>query len=121
MNNGIYIASKTRHAGRWKDLRARGVPIISTWIDEAEVGATPDFDDLWRRCIREAATAKALVVYREQDDVLKGGWIEVGAALASGVPVYAVGLDGFTISRSSLITHFSTLDDAIEAASALPN
>jgi hypothetical protein len=46
---GIYIASKTVHAARWRDLRAQGLPIISTWIDEAEIGATGDWPDLWHR------------------------------------------------------------------------
>ncbi len=34
--SGIYIASKTEHAHRWRFLRDKvGEPIISTWIDEA--------------------------------------------------------------------------------------
>jgi hypothetical protein len=115
--NGIYIASKTRHAGRWKDLRAKGFPIISTWIDEAREGESADLDDLWSRCIAEASGCRVLIVYREQDDILKGGWVEVGAALAAGVPVYAVGLDGFTIAEHKRVKHFPTIEDAFSAAS----
>ena len=87
---GIYIASKTRHADKWRALRASGTTILSTWIDEAGTGETQDFADLWIRCVREAATCDALVFYAECGDVLKGAFVEVGAALAAGRPVYIV-------------------------------
>lgn len=113
---GIYIASKTKHADRWRRLRDdAGLPIISTWIDEAGAGESGDLSDLWRRCILEASTASALVLYREPDDVLKGGWVELGAALACGVPVFAVGIEEFTIARDKRIRHFATLDAALAA------
>lgn len=75
----IYVASKT--------FRLDGFPVHSTWIDEAGQGETLDWADLWRRCVSEAATATALVVYAESTDVLKGALVEVGAALAAGRPV----------------------------------
>lgn len=87
----IYIASKTKHAARWVLLRRLGAPIVSTWIDEAGDGASPDIPDLAMRCIREAATADRVVLYCEPGELHKGTLIEVGAALASGVPVYCVG------------------------------
>jgi hypothetical protein len=114
--HGIYIASKTKHADKWKRLRDQGVPIISTWIDEAGAGETSDFHDLWKRCLTESATCGALVSYREPGEVLKGGWVEIGAALANGVPVYAVGLEEFTIAGYRGITHFSSIEVAIAAA-----
>lgn len=114
--NGIYIASKTRHAHLWRDLRAAGAPIISTWIDEAGEGESADLHDLWDRCISESKGCKTLIVYREPEDVLKGAWVEIGAALASGKPVYAVGLSGFTISKYRGIKHFPSLADAFKAA-----
>lgn len=114
---GIYIASKTKHADRWRFLRDKvGEPIISTWIDEAGVGETEDFSDLWRRCILEASTAELLIIYRERDDVLKGGWVELGAALASGVPVFAVGIEEFSIAHDTRIRHFPDMKAAIAAA-----
>lgn len=113
----IYIASKTRHADRWLAMRAAGAPIISTWIDEAGEGASADLHDLWDRCITESKSCKTLIVYREPDDVLKGAWVEIGAALAAGVPVFAVGLDGFTISHFRGIRHFPTIEEAFAAAS----
>ncbi len=116
---GIYIASKTQHAQRWRFLRdAVGYPIISTWIDEAGEGETSDWSDLWERCVREASTATALIVYREPDEVLKGGWIEVGAALAAGVPVFAVGIDEFSIAKSGKLTLCRDMKEAIEKSFA---
>lgn len=113
---GIYIASKTRHADRWRAMRAAGMPIISTWIDEAGEGESADLHDLWDRCIEEASTCAAIVVYREPGDVLKGAWIELGAALALGVPVFAVGLEEYTVAKFKPIQHFQTVEAAFEAA-----
>jgi hypothetical protein len=89
----IYIASKTVHAPRWRTLRAQGLPIISTWIDEAGFGETVSFVDLWRRCVEEAAGAACLIAYREPGEVLKGGLVEIGAALGAKRPVFLVGFD----------------------------
>jgi hypothetical protein len=117
--HGIYIASKTKHADRWRFLRDKvGEPIISTWIDEAGVGESGNLADLWRRCISEASTAQVLILYREPNEVLKGGWIELGAALSSGVTVFAVGIEEFTVANDTHIQHFPTIKAAIKAASA---
>ena len=110
---GIYFASKTKHANKWKALRQAGVPINSTWIDEAGEGESMDLNDLWMRCIHEASTASALVLYREPDDVLKGGWIELGAALSNGVPVHAIGCEGFTVAHHEGIAHHASVADAL--------
>lgn len=115
---GIYIASKTAHGRDWRELRATGVPIISTWIDEAEAGATSDWPDLWSRCVEEASTCAALVVYREPGEVLKGAWVEVGAALAAGRPVFAVGIDEFSVRHHPGITRCDLLADAVGRALA---
>jgi len=119
---GIYIASKVKHADRWKRLRdVFGYPIISTWIDEAGEGQSNDLADLWRRCIWEAGTASALIVYREKDEVLKGAWAELGAALSHGVPVLAVGIEEFTIAHHAGIKHVRLIEDAIAEAMRLYN
>lgn len=112
--SGIYIASKVRHAERWRTLRdVLGFPIVSTWIDEAGEGQSRDLNDLWERCIQEASSADVLVIYRQADEILKGAWIELGAALANHVPIYAVGLQEFTIAHYKGIDHFSNLDHAL--------
>lgn len=89
----IYIASKTKHAWRWKRLRNEGFPINSTWIDEAGVGQSESLKDLWCRCISEASHANALIAYREHDEILKGAFVEIGAALAHNRDVFVVGFD----------------------------
>lgn len=114
--SGIYIASKTRHADVWRAFRTAGYPIISTWIDEAGEGESADLNDLWERCIRESSSCSALIVYREPEDVLKGAWVEMGAALAVGIPVLAVGLKGFTIANYKPIQHFGHINAAFLAA-----
>lgn len=93
MKPRIYIASKTKHAARWRELRdAQGYNITSTWIDEAGPGESKDLSDLARRCVDEARKANALILYCESGDFpLKGALIEVGAALGAGVPVFVVG------------------------------
>lgn len=107
---GIYIASKVKHAPRWRLLRDKiGYPIISTWIDEAGEGESTDLADLWDRCINEASRAEVLVFNAEPGELFKGAWVELGAALSHGVLVLAVGLDkidGLTIAHDKRIRHF---------------
>ena len=87
----IYIASKTKHAQKWLDLRNRGLEINSTWIDEVGEGQSSSLSDLAHRCIREAAEADWLILYCEDGDFLKGALLEVGAALGAGRPILCVG------------------------------
>lgn len=106
MSPAIYTASKTVHAPRWREMRAAGWSVISTWIDEAGAGETACFEDLWKRCIGEAASADAVLLYREPGEVLKGAFIEAGAALASGKPVHAVGCAEFSfVSHPLVVQH----------------
>lgn len=112
----IYIASKAHHGPRWLALRDAGVPVVSTWIEESGAGQTSDWPDLWSRCVSEAASATALVLYREPGETLKGAWVEAGAALAHGVPVFAVGCDEFSVRHHPSVTPCATLDDALCAA-----
>lgn len=97
LQDGVYFASRTRHAARWRALRDSGYPVASTWIDEAGPGQTTDYADLMRRCIEEVKSAAAMIVYAEADDIAgwKGVWFEMGAACAAGVPVYFVGVPDF--------------------------
>jgi hypothetical protein len=88
----IYIASKVKHAAKWKALRDQGYNIISTWIDEAGEGETKDKRDLASRCIRESIESNRFIVYAEEGDILVGAYIEIGAAIAWSIPIYAVGL-----------------------------
>jgi hypothetical protein len=93
----VYIASKTKHAEMWKNLKAKlaagqSFEINSTWIDEAGPGQSPDLADLAGRCIDEACAANLVIVYYEEgDSFMKGALVEMGAALALGRWVCLVG------------------------------
>lgn len=114
---GIYVASRSKHGPMWLKLRAAGVPIISTWIDECEVGATSSWPDLWTRCIEEAANAGALVLYVEKGEVLKGALVEVGAALSRCVKVFYAGPPrAFTFLEHPLVVRCPDLDTAVALA-----
>lgn len=90
----VYVASRAsipQRAAMWRQLRAEGAPIISTWIDEAGDGETKDFAELWTRIASEIRRADRLVLYAEANDFpLKGALIEVGLALARGKPIFIV-------------------------------
>jgi hypothetical protein len=116
--HGLYVASKARHAPRWLELRASGVPIISTWIDEAGPGQTASWSDLWLRVVREVSSSSALVFHHEPGDTEKGALVEVGSALASGTPVFAVGAEEFNFNAHPLVTLCASLDEAVQTARA---
>lgn len=123
MRRGIYVASKTAHAAWWRNLRAGSYgaryAIVSTWIDEAGAGESGDLADLARRCIEEAVGAAALVLYCAPGEVLRGGWVEVGAALASGVPVFSIGpVPRSVFCRHALWTECESMERAMELAQA---
>lgn len=115
----IYTASKVKHAAVWRKLRDGGVPINSTWIDEAGEGDSSDLVDLASRCINEARSASAIVLYCEPGELLKGALFEAGAALAAGVPVFCVGTcDSLskTFNRHPLWHTAESVEVAIAAA-----
>ena len=111
----VYVASKTRLAPIWQDLRdmwrPSGIEIISTWIDEAGEGETSDFPGLWQRCIGESSRADFLIAVHEPGDVWKGAFIEIGSALASGRTVLLVGdppgtwMEHYAVRRVPTISH----------------
>ncbi|REJ98752.1 MAG: hypothetical protein DWQ35_00435 [Planctomycetota bacterium] len=114
MRNGIYLASKMRHAAKWRELRDQGLPVICTWIDEAGEGESASLEDLWLRCIGEASNAACVILYAEPDDVLKGAFIEVGAALSSGVPVYVIGKQPrWSWCEHPLVRECKSVEDAL--------
>lgn len=122
MKTGIYTASKTIHAPMWRQWRDDGIPIISTWIDEAGPGESKNLSDLWLRCVSEASSAGLLIAYREKDEILKGTFIEIGAALHAGVKVICVGdFSGMSFLHHPLIEQMEmwgayVVADALKAA-----
>ena len=113
----VYISSKLKYAAKWRIVRDSGINVISTWIDNPEIpDNAQDMSALWSKIIAEASMADILLVYRQNsDEQLKGGFIELGAALANGATIYAVGFNDHTFIHHPNVTIFSTLDDALIA------
>lgn len=105
MKHGLYVASRASLPARgemWRRFRSEGVPIVSTWIDEDGPDETADFGDLWERIAAEISGSQALVLYVEEGDFpLKGALIEVGMALAQGIPVH-VAAPGVILDERSM-------------------
>ena len=136
LREGVYVASRAsvpERSAMWRMHRDHGRPIISTWIDEAGEGESHDLGVLWERILAEVTTAKALILYAATNDFpLKGAFIEVGMALAAGVPVFVV-LDGVDLeprslrplgswARHPLVTFAPSVTDAFRlAALSKPN
>jgi len=97
----FYVASKVRHADYWQKLRASGVNIISTWIDEAGKGQTFDVAELASRCINEIKKCDALILLVYADETVQGALIEVGVAMAYNKPIYCVA----RLNRFSIFDH----------------
>jgi hypothetical protein len=85
--SGIYVASRAsipERAQMWRGFRANGIPIISSWIDEAGEGETENFTDLWDRITEEVIQADHFVLYAEPGDFpLKGALLEAGIAIGA--------------------------------------
>lgn len=115
----IYVASKTKHADLWKQLRSDGLNIVSTWIDEAGEGATKCFSELAERCINEVAESDLVLMYCVPGELHKGSLFEAGAALALGKAVYCAGRCE-SLSRvfdaHPLWFQFDTLEDALNCS-----
>lgn len=114
----VYVASKTRYAPLWRQRRDAwaelGLAVASTWIDEAGEGESASLADLWIRCIQEASGADFLVAVNEPGDAWKGAFVEIGAALAAGKPVYVCGRPEGSWVHHPLVTFVGSVDDAIE-------
>jgi hypothetical protein len=89
-NKGVYVVSKVHRAEHWRNLLGLGFPIISTWIND---GLEPDIDfsEAWPRYLSEASSAAVVLVWVDEGETLKGGLLEIGAALSHGVPVVVIG------------------------------
>lgn len=127
----LYLSSRVHHAPRWRQLRDEaGWPIVASWIDESGPLESSSVEALWIRAFDEAGCASRVILYAEPDDFpLKGALIEVGAAIALGVPVFLV-LPGVELEarndrpigswiRHGLVRRCETLEEA-RTAPALP-
>lgn len=107
----LYIASRTRHAQRWREARssllARGVDILSSWIDHDPAISLDEPEGIegharfWRQIGEEIGRCDELLLYVQPEDFpLKGALVECGMALALNKPVMVV-CEGVTIERET--------------------
>lgn len=106
----MYFASKTIHAERWRqiDLTSPHIKVTSRWIkqvilDEGDIihksrdigrqGA--DIRDFAARCWMEdqqdVENSDFVVLYAEEGEHLRGGLVEAGMAISTGIPVICIG------------------------------
>lgn len=124
----FYVASRAslpERGAMWRRLRASGVAIRSSWIDEDGPGQTVSMAVLWERISTEVATSTGYVLYVERSDLpLKGAFVEAGLALAHGLPIGIVCPDIRGEDRARLLgswVQHPTVQfyDSIEAACGL--
>ena len=114
----IYVASRAHHGPLWRQYRADGRNIISSWIDVAGENEIDDWPSFWADCTNEAILADVVVAYHEPgDDPWKGALIEIGAALGHANAVHLVGSPAGSWTKHPDVTGFDTLADAFDACS----
>jgi hypothetical protein len=110
----IYIASKVKHAHKWKLLQKRGVLFNCAWLNITEEHLnSAAYEKLWDCIIADVKNCAALILYVEKDDVLKGALIEVGVALACGIPIYVIGEAPGTWIHSARVVQCISIEDAL--------
>lgn len=115
--SGIFVVSAPRHAPTWRMMRADGLPIISSWIDQVDGDTLPAVIN--GTAIKEATMAKVAVVYVPKEEYEMTDWLSVGAALGSGVPVLTCVPQEFHPWHLNMFQTFNSLDAAMSAASDL--
>jgi hypothetical protein len=91
VNRRVYVVSKIQHKRVWHRLRqVTNLPIISSWIDDPDEPHI-DFTEAWPRYLGEAASATDVIALITPGDVLKGGILEIGAALGAKARLILVG------------------------------
>jgi nucleoside 2-deoxyribosyltransferase len=96
----IYIAGHDQEIARIiaRQLESDGHYITSTWLDEEPFMAYDDpLIDVGVKAhiaindLLEVKDSDAVVTFASRDKVTGGKFIEIGAAIASGLPVYLIG------------------------------
>ena len=109
----IYVASKSKHAPMWRQLRADGLNIISTWIDFDGEGVIDDWPSFWAGCTDEAVLADLVLAYHEPGDTWKGALVEIGAALGHATEVIVVGHPEGSWTEHPDVSLVETMDAAL--------
>lgn len=93
----LYIASKLKHAQRWRDLREvrnkENFEFVCSWIDGGEEEGRPtSYAEMWERYAKEIRDCDVMIVYVEPGEVLKGALVEMGIALGARKAVILCGV-----------------------------
>lgn len=102
----VYTASKLHHRPLWLKLREDPdwdfIEWTATWVNSLDVmaeiqGREVSPDDYcigWTQNIKDVKDSDFLLLYAGSHDALRGALIEAGTAIAIGIPVITVALDG---------------------------
>jgi len=120
----IYVSSSGRHAALWRSLRAAGLDIAASWIDEEKPRRRGmEFPGRGRdRRLEEAASADTVLIFEESEDSSTVSLLEAGAALAAGKRVISVGPNARAFGREGhpAWTHCKSLTDALRRLAPPP-
>lgn len=87
----IYVSSRSKHGPMWRALRAAGLPIAATWIDDPGPSDAAGWSGLYGSATTEAARARVNIFYAPaSDEPWLGALIEMGATLGAGGVVILV-------------------------------
>jgi len=94
MKLAIYAASRAsilKRGEMWRNIRAAGVNITSSWIDE-DGPRQSHMPTLWDSILRDIDNSDCLILYAQSinDLPLKGALVEVGMALMADKPVFTI-------------------------------
>jgi hypothetical protein len=117
----VYTASKISTAALWRELD-RSWPHVhfhARWLKHNFKGTTDRQEyarAFWREDEIDVQCADTLIVYAKEGEHLQGALVEVGMAIAFGVPVIAVGdhPDYSTWQFHPLVTRVADLKAAYE-------
>ena len=91
----FYTAGKIWHAPRFRQLRDElGFPVNARWIDLESDNPIVMFrkDLLWQMCLEDVTQSDFLLLYcGDESEEQRGALVEIGMALATGKPIYAIG------------------------------
>lgn len=117
-NPKIYIASRTKHANKWINLRNAGHNIVSTWIDEKVPIEDERKQSLAEKFVHEVCDCDVFVLYCEKYDQLKDANVEYGIALGAGKKIVIIDPDSCSY-LGSLLIHHPTVSIVFNLQSAL--
>lgn len=94
----VYVASKLKHATKWKRLRKAwekdNIWIVSRWIEQAaqeDTAGSFDFKVFWSVDQEDVSRSDVVLVYGESGEDLRGALVEAGMGIAYGKMLIVVG------------------------------